>query len=418
MKILYIIHQFYPTHHAGTEKFLLNLATTMQKWGHKVRVLTYDYSPDGVPPLESTLRSYLYKGIDILAIRDPRPTSDLHYRIGDPRFTGLAESVLREESPDLLHIAHSMRLSEFVLAAGRLSIPYLVTMTDFFLMCPRCTLFTEKRTLCMGPEHGEACAVSCQSYPSDVIRERLKAGKIILLNAAKLVAPSRFLGHLFKREFPFIAPRVIPYGIDYNRIKVNRRKYTGTEDFVILFAGQLDFHKGVHVLIDAVRRVKAGNLRLKIYGAGPLAAVRHFKDQASHDSRIEFCGVYGEDVIGDVFSQADVIAIPSMWHENNTIVMREAIASHLPALVSNAGGMVEKIRDGYNGFVFRMGDSQDLQRVIEQLLSNPELLTRVRNNLLRSTLISVEQEAFAYEQEYQQILSSPHKGGMISDPAA
>lgn len=413
MKILYLIHQFYPTHYAGTEKFLLNLATTMQKWGHKVKVLGYSFYPseyydrqiDGI-----LLKEYLYKGIDILSIQEMKPSEDFHYRIGNSALSDVADSILREESPDIFHITHSMRLGEFALSAIRLGVPYIVTMTDFFLMCPKCTLFTEQRRLCLGPERGTSCSKFCSSFQTDMIQHRLALGEQILRKASCVVAPSRFLGMLFNREFPHITPKVIPYGIDFSRITVNRRVYTGKEEFIILYAGQLDYHKGVHVLIDAVKRVKADNLRLKIYGSGPEIASRYFKEIAKNDSRILFCGVYKENEISKVFSQADVLIIPSIWHENNTIVMREAIASHIPCVVSNAGGMVEKIRDGENGFVFRMGDSAHLQNIIEQLIAKPELLASVKRNMHRLPLITVEQEAFAYEQEYTRILKVPRGG--------
>lgn len=409
MKILYLIHQFYPTHHAGTEKFLLNLATTMQKWGHKVKVISYsshlgeryDWQTDGIKGTE-----YLYRGIDVLSLQAEDPPHDLHYGIGNPALSNITESILREEGPDIFHITHPMRMSEFALSAARMSIPYILTMTDFFLMCPKCTLITDHCMLCLGPAKGKSCEKFCPSFQPEMIKRRLALAEEILSNASLVVAPSKFLGSLFQREFPHILPKIIPYGIDFSRINVNRRKYTGSEDFIVLYAGQIDYHKGVHVLIDAVKRVKAANLRLKLYGAGPEASVRSFKDLAMQDPRIEFCGVYAEDKIGEVFDQADIVVLPSNWHENNTIVMREAIASHIPCVVSSAGGMMEKIRDGVNGFVFRMGDSVQLQFVLERLLADPELLASAKRNMLRTNLITIEQEAFAYEREYNRLLSS------------
>jgi glycosyltransferase involved in cell wall biosynthesis len=132
---------------------------------------------------------------------------------------------------------------------------------------------------------------------------------------------------------------------------------------------------------------------------------------SERDNRISFCGVYTEDTIGEVFGAADVVAIPSNWHENNTIVMREAIASHLPCIVSNASGMTEKIRDGVNGFIFPMGDSRELQHLLQRLLDHPSHLAAVKSNMFRSSLLSVEQEAYAYEQEYRRIRSGATPSG-------
>jgi hypothetical protein len=41
MKILYLVHQFYPDAYQGTEKFVLQLAQHCQAAGHEVKVITY-----------------------------------------------------------------------------------------------------------------------------------------------------------------------------------------------------------------------------------------------------------------------------------------------------------------------------------------------------------------------------------------
>jgi len=41
MRILYVVHQFYPDSSAGTERFLLSLANAVQRSGHYAEVVTY-----------------------------------------------------------------------------------------------------------------------------------------------------------------------------------------------------------------------------------------------------------------------------------------------------------------------------------------------------------------------------------------
>jgi hypothetical protein len=48
VKIIYLIHQFYPEFYTGTEKFILNLASMMQKAGNKVKVVTYSFYEDSI----------------------------------------------------------------------------------------------------------------------------------------------------------------------------------------------------------------------------------------------------------------------------------------------------------------------------------------------------------------------------------
>ena len=407
MKILYLVHQFYPMHHTGTEKFLLNLSTAIQKWGHKVKVLSYSFYDDSFYTTDGSnilSRNFSYKGIEVIAFKYRKYPKEFGFALEDPQISSFTEKIVSDEKPDIVHVAHTMRVGEFINTAMRLRTPYIITMTDFWLMCPKAILYTSKNTLCMGPEKGVACKHFCPEYDQDSIRQRLHQAERFFRNASSVIAPSRFLGSLFKNEFPFLEPKVIPYGIDFSRVKRNKRMYDGAGKFVMLFAGQIDYHKGVHVLIDAVRRMKHQNVVLKLYGSGPDAAMKNFKEMAKGDSRIEFCGVYTEDQIGDVFSGADIVVIPSNWHENNTIVMREALASQVPCVVSNAGGMIEKIQDGVNGFIFRMGDVVHLKEVLENIITHPELVRSMKKNLKSYSLTTVEQEAYAYEQEYEEIL--------------
>jgi glycosyltransferase involved in cell wall biosynthesis len=406
MKILYLVHQFYPMHYTGTEKFLLNLMTTMQKWGHKVKVVTYSFYEDSFYDSRFdgfVYKEFLYKSLPIVAFKQQRPPIDLEWGIANPALAAFANSIFDKEKFDLVHVAHGMRLGEFALAAKQRNIPYLTTLTDFFLMCPKCKLFTSKGTLCTGPEKGEECKKFCPEFPNDAVKKRLALAEQILRGAECVAAPSKFLGSLFKGEFPWLEPKVIPYGIDYSRIKRNTKTYSEKDKLVLLYAGQIDYHKGVHVLIDAVKRIKADNFVVKLYGSGPPTVEHQMKEMAKEDARIQFCGVYMEDRIGDVFSKADVVVVPSLWHENNTIVVREALASHLPVIVSNAGGIVEIIQEGKNGFICRMGDVNHLKETIERVVNRPELLAAMKKNLNHYAVTTVEQEAYAYLQEYQRI---------------
>jgi len=85
--------------------------------------------------------------------------------------------------------------------------------------------------------------------------------------------------------------------------------------------------------------------------------------------------------------------------------MREALASHVPCIVADAGGTVEMIREGKNGFVVRMGDSNHLREVLERLVASPELLAGTKKDLNAYVVTTVEQEAFAYEEVYTGIVN-------------
>ena len=47
MKVLYVVHQFYPHYGSGTEKVTYNIASMIQNTGNKVKVITYCVNHQG-----------------------------------------------------------------------------------------------------------------------------------------------------------------------------------------------------------------------------------------------------------------------------------------------------------------------------------------------------------------------------------
>ena len=153
MKIIYLVHQFYPEHYTGTEKFVLNMAKMSQRNQMKVKIITYSFLPIHEFDLEFgniVYKSYMYQGIPVIAFQHKETPSSIHYELSNNEVVSFSEHILSQEKPDLLHVAHSMRVAEFIRAAQRLSIPYLMTLTDFFLNCPKCILLRTDRNLCEG----------------------------------------------------------------------------------------------------------------------------------------------------------------------------------------------------------------------------------------------------------------------------
>ena len=180
MKILYVIHQFYPDHYTGTEKIFLNLATMMQKYGYKVEVMTYSFNDDSFYERKKdkiVFKEFIYKGIPIFALRHKMIPKDVHDSLENKDLRRAASDLISSRKPDVVHVAHSMRVSELVKVLRPLKIPYVVTLTDFFLICPKYTLITSQNTLCTGPEAGRACRKLCSELPADFLTKKVKCCK-------------------------------------------------------------------------------------------------------------------------------------------------------------------------------------------------------------------------------------------------
>ena len=122
-------------------------------------------------------KNFFITGIPVLAIKHKQLPDDIHHAIGNTAITEIADDLIRMEQADIVHIGHTMRVGALAQALKPLGIPYILTLTDFFLACPKVNLVPSRQPLCNGPKQGEACGKLCPELKSDYIHQRLEAEK-------------------------------------------------------------------------------------------------------------------------------------------------------------------------------------------------------------------------------------------------
>jgi glycosyltransferase involved in cell wall biosynthesis len=92
---------------------------------------------------------------------------------------------------------------------------------------------------------------------------------------------------------------------------------------------------------------------------------------------IEFRGTYPHEASGSVFSEMDVLVVPSLWNDY-PLICNEAFATGTPVIASDFGGMKEFVRHQVSGLVFERGNLDDLSRQLQRLATDPGLLRRLQ----------------------------------------
>lgn len=408
MKILYIIHQFYPEFQTGTEKFIFNIASMAQKFGNKVKVITYSFIDD--TKFDHTdgdilYRDYFYHGIPVIAFKHKKQPDDIHIALENKSLKRFANKLLKQEKPDVIHVGHPMRVHEFIWEAINLGIPYIITLTDFFMICPKYLLAPNDHSLCSGPQGGQACQLLCKEFSYQFITKRLALSEELLHNSKMVISPSLFLSTIINCEFNKLKIQIIHHGIDQRYIDQNSRTYSKNSLITFGYAGTLIHHKGAHVLLKAFDQIKYQNVYLEIYGAGIKAHEELIKRIVTSNKHVNFHGKYSNEELGDIMESIDVMVVPSIWYENYPLVLHEALASCVPVIATNLGGMAEKIIDGINGYTFSPGDTADLRKKMEIIIRNPTVLNGMKLNIKHNMVIpKVEQEAYEYNRIYQSII--------------
>lgn len=404
MKVVYLVHQFYPELQAGTEKFVFNMAYMSQKNGNKVKVITYSFGAkdefshrsDGI-----LYKEFHYQGLPVLAYRYEKEPNDLHNSIETNVNLVFALKILLKEKPDLIHVGHLMRVYPFILAARQLNIPYVLTVTDFFLLCPKVILAPTPSSLCSGPEMGRNCSRFCGELSSSFVRDRLDTTTKILRNASAVVAPSKFVGQIFMHEVEGLQVQINHHGIRHSFIRASDHIYRASDNIRFGYIGNLAVHKGVDILISAFKEIDSSLVNLSIFGSGEADYTKKIMEIAG-GSNIRFAGAFQTEELGKVLSQMDVLVVPSICYETYSFVVHEALASEVPVIVSNLGGMAEQVQSGLNGFTFQAGDRQELQAIMQKIVDDPTILNKLKTRIRLETFVpNIEQEAYKYLQLYK-----------------
>ena len=404
MKIVYLVHQFYPEFQAGTEKFVFNMAYMSQKSGNKVKVIAYSLGDVSSFPYRSggiLFKEFHHQGIPVLAWRYEKEPGDLHFAIDPNADLKFAIDILNQEKPDLIHAGHLMRVHPFILAAMELNIPFVLTITDFHLLCPKIILAPTADSLCSGPERGENCSKLCRELPTTFVKERLGMTTKIIRKASAVVAPSRFVARIFEREVDGLQVLINHHGIRHSNIKTNNRVYKTNDNIRFGYIGNLAFYKGVHVLVSAFAGINSLGSSLTIFGTGQDAYTKKLAEMA-RETDVKFMGSFQPQELSNVLDQIDVLVAPSICYETYSFVVHEALASEMPVIVSNLGGMAEQIEDGVNGFTFQAGDVQALRAKMQIIIDDPIILNRIKDKIRLETFVpNIEQEAYTYNQIYK-----------------
>ena len=416
MRILIVLHQFYPEFSGGTERVSLNLARAAQRAGHHVRILACSVRADetrGSPCAHlSGARETVYQGVPVTLL--PRALLPASADFSLEFAPALVEPVMdwmKQERFDVGHVMHTMRMSTAVMAAQRCGLPFILTLTDFFLACPRINLLNLDNQICDGPLKGEQCARRCLTAPwsRDALLSRYHHADALLASASARVTPSEFVAERYRAAFPAREFRVIAHGIDLLALDSHSvsRVHEGQAPpkLRLGYVGGIIVQKGLDLLLRALALAPTAALELKVIGGlhGAPAYHRDVLALGRADPRVEFLGHLEPTEVFKAMQEFDLLCLPSRVPETFSLALHEAAALGVPALVSDLGAPGEQVARHGGGRVLASDDVNAWSQAIRSVADDPAVI-----NLWRSRLplpLRVEEEAFYYDSLYRTLLN-------------
>lgn len=179
-------------------------------------------------------------------------------------------------------------------------------------------------------------------------------------------------------------------------------------------AGRSTPQKGFDILLEAAAQlVGRYDFEIHLWGPDPGADSGYAGDVARAASALAERGVpvvqepFRKD-IDRFYAMADIVVVPSRFAEPFGRMAIEAMAWHKPLIVAGHGGLVEIVKDDWNGLTYMPADSSDLARQLARLLGDQ----RLRNALAANAATDVQARfsatahADAVLDVYDQLLSA------------
>lgn len=269
----------------------------------------------------------------------------------------------------LHNVYHHLSTSTFT-TLYKNKIPMVLTLHDVFPLCPNHSL------------------LNGQTIGDDVFKNKLyNCARYKCINnqfwpslAGTLEAYYYKYKKVWNRINLFICPsefmknKMVEYGFSKNKMRVIKNQFALNPEVkplgqAIVYLGRLHYEKGIREFMHAARELR--NYPIIIAGTGP--------DEEWIDKYIEQYSLTQIKRVGwvdgkkkeQLLNLARVVVVPSLFYENCSLSILEAISFGRLVVATDRGGNSEIVIDGETGFLARSEDSQDLARAIKQAMKLP-----------------------------------------------
>jgi len=224
----------------------------------------------------------------------------------------------------------------------------------------------------------------------------IKEREDILKNVSGLVFVSKFLKEKFLKGIDTKSSKlyVIPNSLDMNKNASLEKKSKR-----ILFVGRLVNEKGVHIYINAIKKIAKkypdweflliGNSgkRKKFFQKNNFetAMIKQFQDIGSNTKHLGF--ISNEEVL-TIMENSQILVVPSIWDEPFGLTAIEGLANRMLVIANNVGGLKDIISN--KGILLNNINEEILSKKLTQLLNNPKQIADFQNKCF---------ENYIYDQE-------------------
>jgi glycosyltransferase involved in cell wall biosynthesis len=222
--------------------------------------------------------------------------------------------------------------------------------------------------------------------------------------------------------------RVVPLGINLQGYKTRAaREQTGSQPFSVGFFARIAPEKGLHVLANAYRGLRARgdipNAQLEAAGylapehQGYLRDIEAQMKKAGLASEFHYRGVLDRQEKIAFLQKLDLLSVPATYNEPKGIFLLEAMACGVPVVQPRRGGFTEIVEKTGGGLLVEPDDPESLAQGILRIYSDPALAEKLGASGAQKVRehYSVARMADRALEVYESVLNSSNKPQMNTD---
>jgi glycosyltransferase involved in cell wall biosynthesis len=430
MRVLFVSYENPLTGRSGVSVYCRDLIPALLERSVTVGVLCVQGRDWRMRPY---LRTTTQDGVVLFSIvNSPLRPEDSLFRpwqdVRQPTVEALVRRCLEDFRPDALHVQTLQGYPAAAIGVAReLRVPTVVTLHDFWALCPRLGLMRINGDPCDGPRGGVSCLQFCvrprpwrqrffqlgARLPVESLRtaffwararyvmsktrsrslwaptgasppkpnhrllsehaSRTPALIRALLQADHVLAVSSFAKEVLVRHgFPEARIDTAPPALRLDGIRWQIRPAPALP-IRFGFLGRAVPMKGADILARAAASLPGDRARFLLFG-GAAPETRRYLRALAGDGRLEFRDSYTRGEMPAILDEIDVVVVPSVVQETVGFAALEAHAAGVPVIAARTGALPEHVRDGEKGLLFEPGNPDDLRRKMEVVVANPSLL--------------------------------------------
>lgn len=334
--------------HGGTEIAAYNLALEMSKRGHTIDVFTTAWNSHYTLEMQHGMNIHRYGTL---------------FKIASANFSGEFIFKKPKEKVDIVHAHFNMPYADYIgmKYSKEESIPFILTYHADAQDKGGKFLRNQLMTF----------------YNRHILHKVLDHADVIIATSKSYISKSKFLKEYQNKI------KVIPNGINLKEFQLNfsqeecREKLGLPQDKkIILFFGNIVPYKGPDVLLKAFSLIKSKFPQLMLVFAGEGIMKQELKLKSMDmglGNHVHFAGFVPNELKPLYYKSADIFCLPSVnLAEAFGIVNLEAMASGIPIIASDLGGIPDIIKNGENGLLFEPGNIKELSQALEYFLQNED----------------------------------------------